>query len=131
MIYLKALIIWFFIILAETLHGAARTLFLAPLVGDFTARQVSVFTGAVIILFIAALFVRWLHAANIYQLLGVGLLWLSLTVTFEIVLGRLVFKYSWQRILSDYDVLHGGFLPIGLLVLVLAPLITVKVSSFV
>lgn len=71
MIYLKGLIIWFVIILAETLHGAARTLFLAPLVGDFTARQVSVFTGAVIILIIVALFVRWLHAVNIYHAIGI------------------------------------------------------------
>ncbi|MBW4601027.1 MAG: hypothetical protein KME29_15880 [Calothrix sp. FI2-JRJ7] len=83
------------------------------------------------VLFIVALFVRWLHAVNISQLLGVGILWLGLTVTFEIVLGRLVFQYSWERILSDYDVLHGGLLPIGLLVLVLAPLITAKIRKTV
>lgn len=131
MIYLKGLIILFVIILVETLHGTARTLLLAPVFGDFTARQISVFTGAVIILFIAALFVRWLHAVNIYQLLGVGLLWLGLTITFEIVLGRLVFQYSWKRILSDYDILHGGLLPIGLLVLALAPLVTAKIRKAV
>ncbi|OKH53915.1 hypothetical protein NIES2101_09215 [Calothrix sp. HK-06] len=131
MIYLKALAIWFVIILAETLHGAARTLLLVPLVGDFTARQISVFTGAVIILFIAALFIHWLHTVNIYQLLGIGILWLCLTLTFEIVLGRLVFQYTWERILSDYDILHGGLLPIGLLVLALAPLITAKIRKAV
>jgi hypothetical protein len=33
---------------------------------------------------------------------------------------------SWQRIESDYDLAHGGLLPIGFVLLGLAPLITAK-----
>jgi hypothetical protein len=44
-----------------------------------------------------------------------------MTVLFEISLGRIVFGYSWERIASDYRLLEGGFLPIGLLFLLLSP----------
>jgi len=35
----------------------------------------------------------------------------------------------WSRIASDYDVLRGGLLPIGLLVLTAAPLIAAKLRG--
>jgi hypothetical protein len=59
--------------------------------------------------------------------LAVGVLWLILTLTFEVAFGRVVMHASWQRIGSDYDLPHGGLLPIGLVLLALAPLIAAKV----
>jgi hypothetical protein len=56
----------------------------------------------------------------------VGIMWFLLTLTFEIVFGRLVMHASWQRLGSDYDLVHGGLLPLGLLLLAAAPLITAK-----
>jgi len=51
--------------------------------------------------------------------LGVGLLWLVLTLGFESVLGRLVLGYSWARIAAEYNLLKGGLMPTGLFVLTL------------
>lgn len=121
MTYLRGAAIWLVIILVEFIHGTARKLLLEPYFGDFRARQVSVFTGAVIILLITFLCTHWLRAANTAELLGVGLLWLALTVAFEILLGRAVFGYSWERIGADYNLARGGLMPLGLLALTLAP----------
>ncbi|MFN0109225.1 MAG: hypothetical protein ACKVZH_10270 [Blastocatellia bacterium] len=126
MVYLRGLAIWLIIILAESLHGIARTLLLEPYVGDFRARQIAVFTGAAIILGIAVLFVQWLRAKRASELIQVGLLWLCLTVAFEVLLGRGILKYSWERMASDYNLFEGGLLPIGLLVLTLSPLLASK-----
>src|SRR5437870_4795496 len=112
MVYLRGLAIWILIVLAESLHGTARKLFLESYVGDFRARQIAVFTGAAIILLIALLSVRWLRANGTFELIRVGLLWLGLTVAFEWLLGRAVLKYSWERIASDYNLFEGGLLPI-------------------
>lgn len=131
MVYLRGLMVWGLIILAESLHGIARTLLLESYIGDFRARQIAVFTGAAIILGIACLFVRWLRAKGIAELIGVGLLWLGLTVAFELVLGGVVLKLSWQRILSDYNLAEGGLLPIGLLILTLSPLLAAKLRGTV
>ena len=50
-------------------------------------------------------------------------------VTFEIVFGRFVVHASWSRIAADYNLLRGGLLPIGLLVLTAAPLIATRIRS--
>jgi hypothetical protein len=129
MTLLRGFVIWVIIMLAEVLHGIARGALLEPYVGDFRARQISVFTGSAIILAIALVTVRWLHAEGIYQLIGVGVLWLGLTLSFEIILGRFVMGYTWERIGSDYNLFAGGLLPIGLLVLTTAPFIAAKVRG--
>lgn len=125
-VFRRGFIVWLIIIGAEVLHGILRTILLEPLTGDFRARQIAVFSGAVIILTISYLFVGWLRAADRLQLFAVGLFWLILTLGFEIILGRFVFGLSWERIGSDYDILRGGLLGFGLLILTFAPLIAAK-----
>jgi hypothetical protein len=130
-VFLRGLAVWFVIILAETLHGVARTILLEPQVGDLRARQITTFTGAAIILTIALIFIRWIRARSVAQLIGVGLLWLGLTVLFELLLGRYVLGYSWDRLAADYRPREGGLMPIGLLILTLAPLLAAKLRGVV
>ena len=54
-IVLRGVVVWCGIIIVEVFHGIARTLFLAPLVGDFRARQIAVFTGSILILIVATI----------------------------------------------------------------------------
>ncbi len=123
MVYMKGCVIWLAIIFAESVHGTLRGLFLAPRVGDFRARQIAVFTGALIIFAIAFFSVRWMRATRSRELAAVGLIWTVLTVAFEIALGRFVLDVPWERILSDYNLCRGGLLPLGLLFMAAAPLI--------
>lgn len=114
---------------AEVMHGIARAIWLVPVVGDFHARQIGVFTGTIINLTMGALFIRWIRPIRSADALAVGIMWLILTLVFEIAFGRAVMHATWQRIGSDYDLAHGGLLPIGLLLLALAPLITAKARN--
>jgi hypothetical protein len=123
--YRRAALVWLVVIGAEFLHGTARGLLLEPLVGDFRARQIAVFSGIVIIFAIACLFARRFAAARDGQLLSAGALWVILTVLFELSLGRLL-GLSWARIFEDYDLANGGLMPIGLAFLLFAPLLAVK-----
>jgi hypothetical protein len=117
----RALAVWVLIAVTESVHGTLRQLFLAPLIGDFRARQISVFTGSVLIFLVGLLLIRWIGASRTRTLLGIGLLWLVLTLLFEITVGRLL-GMDWQRILADYDLGRGGLMLIGMVVLLLAPL---------
>jgi hypothetical protein len=119
------------LIVAEILHGIARGIFLVPHVGEFRSNQIGVFTGSVIILVIALIFVRWIGATGRAQLLIVGLLWLGLTLAFEVGFGRVVMGLSWERLAADYNVLEGGLLPFGMLVLLFSPLMAGKVRGSV
>jgi len=131
MIMLRSLAVWLALICAETAHGILRTLFLAPLVGDFHARQIAVFTGSAIIFTITALLVKWMRATRARELLGIGTLWLVLTVLFEVLVGVYAAGYSWERVSSDYNIARGGLLPVGLLFMALSPLLAGRLRGVV
>lgn len=128
MVFKRSLVVWLAIIAAESVHGVARALLLQPRLGGFRARQVAVFTGSLLILTIVTLLIRWLRPESVRQALGVGVLWVALTVAFEIVLGRSL-GLSWERLASDYNLLEGGLMPLGLVVLLLSPLIAVRLRG--
>jgi hypothetical protein len=125
----RGVVVWALIMGIETVHGVLRTQFLLPLVGDLRARQISVFTGSLIILGIAFVFVRWLKGSTAADYLLVGAVWVIMTVILEIVIGRYVMQVTWDRIASDYDILHGGLMSMGLVVMLLAPLIMAKFTD--
>lgn len=54
----RGLIVWLIIIIFESIHGVARRLILEPIIGDFRARQASVFIGAGLIVAVTFIFVR-------------------------------------------------------------------------
>jgi len=129
-VVVKSLLIWKLIAVAEVSHGILRVRLLTRRVGDHRARQVAVFSGSAIILLIAWFFVPWIGVNTVGQCLGVGFMWLALMLAFEITFGRLVFRASWQRIAADFDFRKGGLLSIGMMILLTAPLLVVKLRGF-
>ena len=121
MYLLRAFAVWLIIIFAESIHGTLRQMFLAPIVGDFTARRIAFFVGVLLIFSIAYFCIRWIRAEYTKQLFAVGLLWMILTALFEFGLGRFVLNYSTERMLEDYDLSHGGLMAFGLAFMVFAP----------
>lgn len=118
--WLRAIAVWVLLMSSEVVHGVARTLLLAPAVGDFRARQLAVFSGSLLILSITCLTIRWLQVTATRWLVSIGVVWVALTLAFEIGLGRLVGS-SWSRIASDYNLLQGGLMPIGLGIMAMSP----------
>jgi hypothetical protein len=126
----RGVIVWLLLMLAEVINGSIRTLWIAPVAGDFRARQIGVFSGSIIILAIACLTILWIGTGRRRgDLLVVGAVWLVLTLLFETGLGRFVLHYSWEKIGADYNVTAGGLLPLGLLVLTLAPSIAARIRK--
>ncbi len=126
MVYARAFGVWLIIIACETCHGILRNLFLAPRIGDFRARQTGVFVATLLIYVITLLFIKFINASGERQLLLIGIGWVVLTLFFEISLGRLL-HLSWDRILSDYNLVKGGLMPIGLTLTLFSPLLAAKI----
>ncbi|WP_197169065.1 hypothetical protein [Novipirellula galeiformis] len=116
-------------IVAEIFHGLMRAMVLVPVVGEFRSNQIGVFSGSAIILAIAFITIRWIGAKRPFELLMVGLNWLVLTVTFEVLFGRFVAGLSWERIAAAYDITKGGLMPLGLLVLLISPMIACELRT--
>jgi hypothetical protein len=126
MTWRRAIAVWLGLIGAEIIHGIVRSIVLTPRVGDRRARQTGVFTGSLVNLGITHLFIQWIGARTTRTLVGVGVVWVALTVVFEVTFGRLVMRSSWERLRSDYDLAHGGLLPIGLVALAGSPLVATR-----
>lgn len=122
----RCLAVWLLLMVAEIAHGILRAILLVPMTGEFRSNQIGVFTGSLIILFIAYFTIRWIGAIRRSELLAVGFTWLLLTVAFEVLFGRFVMGLTWERIASGYNVAKGGMMPLGLLVLLFSPMIAAK-----
>ncbi|MCW5960720.1 MAG: hypothetical protein KIS76_11205 [Pyrinomonadaceae bacterium] len=121
MYLLRSILVWFLIIFVEIIHGTVRQLFLAPVVGDFPARRIAVFTGMILIFLVTLIFIRRIDAPDNRSLFLIGFIWVFLTVLFEFSLGIFVFNFSWTRLMEDYNIARGGLMAFGLLFLFFAP----------
>ena len=126
MYIVRALAVLLLIILAESVHGTLRQLFLVPLVGDFTARRISFFIAVLLIFLITYFFIRWINAPTVKSLFAIGLMWIILMTLFEFGLGIFVMNYSWERMFEDYDISRGGLMGFGLLFMIFAPWLATK-----
>jgi hypothetical protein len=116
------------IILAETLHGLLREIFIAPQLGDLRARQLGVLAGCALIFLIAWASARWMGARSRQAQLKAGAMWVLLTVAFELALGRAT-GLGWDRILADYNPARGGFMILGMVFMFFAPLLAARLRS--
>jgi hypothetical protein len=124
----KAIAVWILIVIAESIHGTIRQIFITPMIGDMLSRQVGVFVGSAIILLISWLSARWLGAKTLKNQLQVGALWVVLIVVFEVSLGTAL-GYTRERILSDYNLAQGGLMGLGLLFMLLGPALGAKLRK--
>lgn len=125
----RATALWCLIMFVEMLHGTLRTLFLAPRLGDFPARQISVFTASLLNFALAYALTPWLAAPTRRARLAIGAAWLLLTIAFELSFGHFVFGASWNRLAEDFRIWDGGLLPIGLVLLALTPLLAASLRA--
>jgi hypothetical protein len=124
----RALVVWFLMMVIETIHGVLRNHFLVPAIGDVGARQIGVLIGSALILGVAILTIGWIHPTSERSLLVIGALWLVLTLAFEFGLGRVLGR-PWAAMLADYDLSRRGLLSIGMVVLALSPWIAARIHD--
>jgi hypothetical protein len=124
----RAFALWLAIAVAESLHGAARGLWLLPVVGPLRAHQIGVGIACVLIFAIAWAGIRWLGSEGLAQQLQVGLLWVVLMLSFEIALG-LAQGIPIGHIAAEYDPRQGGLMAFGMLFLFASPALAAKMRG--
>jgi hypothetical protein len=133
-VMVKAFLAWFVLLVLMFGNGVVRVGVLQPRLGEDVARRIASLTGVAIVLAFSGLFVRGLVTpmrgalaprgsvgSFAGGLLGVGALWLALTLAFEFGFGHYLSGMSWQALLADYDLLHGRLWPLVLIATLLGP----------
>lgn len=118
---LRALIVGFLIAAGEVVNGNVRVKFLQRKFGRKRGKRLSFFSGVVIFSAIAWLFLPWVNPESILQCLGVGLVWVIVMTGLDLYFGRRVFRFSWRRILDDFNPVKGNLLGVGMLLLFCCP----------
>ena len=124
----RILVVFCLIVVAETIHGILRRLYLEPVVGALRAGQIGLLVALVLIFAICLATSRWLGPRSQLGWMQVGLVLVVLMLAFELGLGRAM-GYSWDRILADYDPSRGGLMLLGMIGLLYAPRFSAKLRG--
>lgn len=119
MFWLSAFLTWLGLAALAVGLGALRVLFLEPWLGEAKAHVLGTLVGCALFLAVIYWFVghrfagRFVPKAELQgrsargRLALLGLFWTVLTIAFEFGFGRFVMGHSWQRLLTDYNLLAG------------------------
>ena len=116
----RILVVFCLIVVAETINGILRRLYLEPAVGSLQAARIGLLVALVLIFAICLATSRWLGPRSKLAWMQIGLVLVVLMLAFEVGLGRAM-GYSWDRILADYDPSRGGLMLLGMIGLLYAP----------
>jgi len=122
---LRALIIWFALLLVAVANGGFRESVLVPRFGPHTGHIVSTGMLCAGILIVAFLAIPWIHPASRGDTIAVGLAWLAFTLAFEFGFGRARGK-PWAELLADYDVFKGRIWVLVLVTTAIAPVLAAR-----
>ncbi len=122
---LRALTIWFALLLVAVANGAFREALLIPRLGGQAGHIVSTFMLCAGILIITYLAAPWLHLGKRGDTIAIGRAWLAFTLAFELGFGRARGK-PWAELLADYDVLKGRIWVLVLVTTAVAPYLAAR-----
>jgi hypothetical protein len=102
--------------------GAVREILVSPLVGEPAAHVLGTLAVIAVFLGVMLLFVRWAEqACSAVDFWLLGLLWLAMTVGFELVFFHFVAGKPWHELVADYNLARGRIWILVLLTMLLGP----------
>jgi hypothetical protein len=110
-------------------NGAARDLGYGREMGALAAHQISTLTALVLFSLYIWLILRRFPPRSTAQAMGIGALWLGLTLSFEFLFGHYVAGLPWGRLVSDYNILAGRLWVLIPIWLALAPLVYLRLRK--
>lgn len=115
----------------ETLNGITRQAVLVSLLGKKAALKLSLLTGAVLAFVACYLMIPSMAIFGTGSQFALGLLLTLYMSSFDILLGRLLLRRPWKKILADFNPLTGNYLLFGLLLLLLYPWLVMQLQAVI
>jgi hypothetical protein len=107
---------------AETLNGMFRVKVLHKRLGKKIAKILSFVLGSFAIFALNIVLVPWIEPKSMSEAFFIGFIWMSLMLTYDLYVGRVLFKLSWSKILEDFNIFKGNLLALGMLLILFLPL---------
>ncbi|AKB84520.1 hypothetical protein [Methanococcoides methylutens] len=128
-LYFYSLGVWIFLVFLAIINGISRGLY-APYTGELLAHQISTVIFSTTIFAVTYIFLRYSGVSGTpVQFIYVGLIWVSLTVSFEFLFGHFVVGHSLEHLLHDYNFLEGRIWLLVLIVTAISPWLANRILS--
>lgn len=112
---------WFAMLAIAIANGALRQMTFGQYMAELHAHQLSTAIGCVVIgLFIWFVVRKWPPSSSRHAV-RIGLMWLVLTVAFELAMGRFLMHRAWLELVPDYSLMEGRVWVVFLAWLTIAP----------
>ena len=123
-LYFYALGIWFVMMLSAILNGILREYIISENIGDYFGHVISVVILSFIIFILTFYFLKSISIPykNI-DLWLIGIMWLTMTVSFEFIFGYFIIGHSINFLLADYNILKGRLWIIILIITLISPIL--------
>jgi hypothetical protein len=120
---LRAVLIWFVLLVIASLNGAFREGVLVARLGRGLGQAVSTIMLSVLILGIGWISTPWIAPGTLQDAWLIGVMWVLLTLAFEFLGGHFLFGKPWTELLADYNLLAGRIWVMVLIVTLMTPII--------
>jgi len=101
------LLAWLPMVVIAILNGSLRDLWYSAYMGPLAAHQLSTLTLILLFALYIWLVIRRRPPASARRAWAVGLVWLALTIGFELGFGHYLAGHPWGDLLADYDLTAG------------------------
>jgi hypothetical protein len=129
MMFGRAVLVWFGLLVAAFANGTVRELALRPRVAEAVAHAISVGLLSAAILMVSWSTVTWIRPRSSSDAWRIGVMWLALTIAFEFLAGHYLFGAPWSRLGADYNVLRGRIWVVVLITTLAAPVIALRIRG--
>lgn len=107
---------WFLFMILAIFNAIVRESIFSSFLNELRAHQLSTLTLMIIIFTITYLILHYTQIKlSDQQAIFIGLIWMLMTISFEFIAGHYLFGNSWEKLISDYNLLNGRiwiFIPI-------------------
>jgi hypothetical protein len=121
--YPHVIISWLVLLACAALLGALREKLVVPRLGDAAGRAF-MSLAFITTIFLVSDVLTDMTGLSGAKALHAGLIWLFLTVCWEIFMGRVLMKMQWRKIFADYNIFRGRLWPLVLAATLIAPYLT-------
>jgi len=130
-IWLKALVLWFAILVLAIVNGTLREKVLIPAFGNVAGLITSGSILSACILLVAWGGAPWYGPLTSRQWVRIGCFWLVLTLVFEFSFGLFAQHKRWSELLEAYTFKGGNIWPLVLLATCVAPWVAAKLRGLI
>jgi hypothetical protein len=125
----KFLLAWIPGIPIAILNALLRNSLYMKFLDELRAHQLSAVSFAVLFGIYVWFILKWLKLSSAQNALYLGILWLTLTVSFEFLFGHFVMGHPWSKLFHDYNLFAGRVWILVLLWITISPITLYLISK--